>query len=157
MQALLTALRDGGIRAVRSFQQAQMPDLTAPVTALGLKSAKSTAGVVYSYLGMREQEDGGLLPVYGKALEAEVSIQTYASRKLGAQACMEQVTAILHVLTEKIGAVKLDAFSVGPCEYEAQTDCFVCTILAQAEAYLYAIGNSEETEFTDFMLKGEAR
>ena len=32
-----------------------------------------------------------------------------------------------------------------------------CTVRVEAEAYVYAVANEDETEFTDFILKGEVK
>ena len=47
--------------------------------------------------------------------------------------------------------------TVGACEYDAQSDCFVCPVRAQAQAYVYAVTDEDETEFTDFILKGAVK
>ena len=36
-------------------------------------------------------------------------------------------------------------------------DCYSCKVTAHALAYVYALANEEETEFTDFILKGEVQ
>ena len=46
---------------------------------------------------------------------------------------------------------------MGACTYDAGCDCFLCPLTAQLKAYVYATANEDETEFTDFMLKGEIR
>ena len=54
-------------------------------------------------------------------------------------------------------SVQLAGITVGACEYDAQSDCFVCPVRAQAQAYVYAVTDEDETEFTDFILKGAVK
>ena len=157
MRALVSALHAGGIPAVRSFALEAMPQLTEVVTSVSIKSAKSHGGVFYSYLGLQEQADGGLLPIYGRELEAVVRFLVHAPHALGSGACMEQAFALAQLLTAGIAGVKLGELTVGACRYDDVTDCFQCELCVQAQAYLYATGNGDETEFTDFILKGEVK
>ncbi len=157
MQALVSALRAGGIPAVRSFAAGTMPRLTETVTSVSLKSAKTHGGTFYSYLGLQEQDDGGLLPVYGRPLEAVVRFLVHTPHELGSQACMQQVFSLAQLLTAGVVGVRLGELTVGACVYDDVTDCFECELCVQAQAYLYATANSDETEFTDFILKGEVR
>ena len=92
--ALISALHAGGIPAVRSFASGTMPHLTEVVTSVSIKSAKSRGGAFYTYLGLQEQSDGGLLPIYGRPLEATVRFLVHAPHALGSTACMEQVFSL---------------------------------------------------------------
>ena len=53
--------------------------------------------------------------------------------------------------------VRLGALTVEQCGYDAAGDCYRCTVRVEAEAYVYAVANEDETEFTDFILKGEVK
>lgn len=153
IQAFLDALEDADITAVRQLPALQLPDLTAPVTAVGLAGAKGLEQAFYEYLGMTEHR-GGLMPLYGRRLEADVTLAVYCPRSLGAAECTQEADRVCELLSGTIPGVTLGGFQIGPCRYEPDSDLFACVITAQAKAYLYAIPNEDETEFTDFILKG---
>lgn len=157
IEAVIALLQDAGIRAVRAFPQGAMPELEAPCTAVGLKRAKGAGRAVYTYLGMEEQADGTLTPRYGRALEAEIFLQIFCPRRLGAAQCMQEREWVTAALARPSQLVRLDALTVGTCAYQAESDCFVCGLTVEAEAYLYALANEEESAFTDFILKGEVK
>lgn len=67
---------------------------------------------------------------------------------------MEEAERVAALLGAPLGAVQIGSFTVGPCAYDALSDCFRCALTAKSRAYLYAVANEDETEFTDFILKG---
>ena len=156
IEAILKWLKETGFSAVRQMPQGVFPQLKGSVIAVGVRKAEAKQAGFFSYLGLWET-DGKLVSVYGKTLEAEVSMQVITPQGLGAKRCMQETDALLTKLSQPIDGVTLSAVSVGECRYEAEADVFICTVCAQARAYLYAVSNEEETEFTDFILKGEAQ
>lgn len=157
IEAVIALLRTEGIYAVRAFPQGAMPALKAPCTAVGLSRAKGAGRAVYTYLGMEENADGTQTPLYGRALETEIFLQVFCPRGLGAQRCMEEAERVTTALALPSAIVKLGELEVGGCAYRAESDCYVCRLSVEAEAYVYAQANEEETEFTDFILKGEVK
>ena len=153
IEALIAALEQAGRRAVKAFPQGLMPHLEKPVTAVGIAEAKSVDGP-YAYLGMQEDKNGALRALYGKTLETEAVLEVYCPRSLGGRACMEEAERVAALLGAPLGAVQIGSFTVGPCAYDALSDCFRCALTAKSRAYLYAAANEDETEFTDFILKG---
>ena len=148
IEALIAALEQAGLRAVKA-----LPHLEKPVTAVGIAEAKSVDGP-YAYLGMQEDKNGALRALYGKTLETEAVLEVYCPRSLGGRACMEEAERVAALLGAPLGAVQIGSFTVGPCAYDALSDCFRCALTAKSRAYLYAAANEDETEFTDFILKG---
>lgn len=155
--ALLWALKGAGLAAVKAFPEGMMPRLAGSVTAVGIQEMKNTGGGAYTYLGMRADEAGVLRALYGRQLETEALLQIYCPRSLGGRACMAESERVAALLAGMAGGMKIASFSVGPCSYDAVSDCFCCTITAKVRAYLYALANDDETEFTDFILKGEVK
>lgn len=153
IKALLRALQDAGIVCVRQTPPGQMPQLRAPVTAVALAAARATQGAMYEYLGKTPEG----LSLFGKRLEADVRLSVHAPRTLGSASCQQEVERIAGLLSGKLPALTLTGFTVGACAYDAGCDCFICPVTAQLCAYVYATANEDETEFTDFMLKGEIR
>ena len=77
IEALIAALEQAGLRAVKAFPQGLMPHLEKPVTAVGIAEAKSVDGP-YAYLGMQEDKNGALRALYGKTLETEAVLRSTA-------------------------------------------------------------------------------
>ena len=154
IEAILAALEAAGITAARQFPAGRLPHLTAPVTAVGLKAAKASDGTMFSYLGktVRNEEE---LELYGRELEAEIFLETFCPRRLGAENCMQQTNAIVQLLSEPVNGVSLTEFTVGGCGFDELADAFTMTVTADVRAYLYALSEEDGTEFTDFILKGE--
>ena len=70
IEAICKLLAEAGVTVVRQFYPGSAPELDAPVTAVGLQGAKSSAAAQFSYLGMREDADGGRTALYGCELSA---------------------------------------------------------------------------------------
>ena len=143
MDAVLTCLKDAGFQAVRRMPEGEFPELSGAVVAVGLEKAEATDAGLYSYLGVTEI-DGKAVSLYGKRLETQVTMEVVSPEGLGAKACMEASSALLKTVMEG-------------CRFEADMDCYCCKMTVTALAYIYALANEDETEFTDFMLKGEVR
>lgn len=156
MQAFLSALEGAGLTAVRQQPQLRLPVISAPVTAVGLAGAKGAEEAFFEYLGELEQ-NGGTVSLFGRRLEADVTLTVYCPKRLGGQRCVQEADAVCALLSGNPGGIRFAGFSVEPCRYEPESDLFCCRITAQARAYLYALANEDETEFTDFILKGAAR
>ena len=108
---------------------------------------------MYEYLGQTPEGES----LFGKRLEADVRLTAVCPRALGSEACQKQAERVAELLSGKVAGVTLAGYTVGACVYDAGCDCFVCPVTAQVKAYVYASANEDETEFTDFMLKGEIR
>ena len=156
IEAVLKWLEAQGFCAVRRTPQGMFPQLKGTVAAVDVAGTKMTQAGLYDYLGMMDA-DGKRVSVYGRKMEAEVLLESIAPRTLGAKACMQQTDRILTALSSGIPGLALGEISTEACAYEADADCFSCKVRAKAQAYIYALANEEETEFTDFVLKGEVQ
>lgn len=154
--ALIRALKQAGVTAVKAYPEGVMPKLEGAVTAVGLRAMKN-AEQGWSYLGMRKKADGSSAAFYGRSVEAEAEMRVYCPRRIGGRVCMAEAEKAAAVLAAPIGGIRIEAFSVGACAYEPKSDCFCCTLTAKTQAYVYAAANEDETEFTDFILKGEVK
>ena len=56
-----------------------------------------------------------------------------------------------------LGVLTISRICAEECRFAADADCYSCKVTAHALAYVYALANEEETEFTDFILKGEVQ
>ena len=156
IDAVLTWLKGAGFQAVRRMPEGEFPELSGAVVAVGLEKAEATDAGLYSYLGVTEM-DGKTVSIYGRQLEAQVAMEVVSPENLGAKACMEASGALLTKLSGGIPGLAIAKTVMEGCRFEADMDCYCCKMTATALAYVYALANEEETEFTDFMLKGEVR
>ena len=136
--------------------EGEFPELSGAVVAVGLGKAEATDAGLYSYLGVTEI-DGKAVSLYGKRLETQVTMEVVSPEDLGAKACMEASSALLTKLSGGIPGLTIAKTVMEGCRFEADMDCYCCKVTVAALAYIYALANEDETEFTDFMLKGEVR
>ena len=155
MDAVITALNAADVPAVQAMPPALLAPLSAPVTAVGLKSAKAEQEALFSYLGLTER-NGSQVPLYGKKLKQVIFLQVVCPRGLGADRCLEEAETVVETILDGVDGVQIGEVNVGGCEYDQTADLLTCTITAACEGFLYAVADGDETEFTDFILKGEA-
>lgn len=157
MEQLVTAIMDmlksAGIACTRQTPGGAMPHLRAPVTAVSLAAARAMEHAMYEYLGQTPEGES----LFGRRLEADVRLTVVCPRTIGSARCQQEAARVAELLSGQVAGVTLTGYTVGECAYDAACDCFVCPVTAQLKAYVYARANADETEFTDFMLKGEVR
>lgn len=156
IEAVLKWLREMGFSAGRRTPGGMFSPLEKTVVAVGIEKAEAKDAGLFSYLG-ETTLDGKSVSLYGRRLEAELALEVLAPAALGAKGCMKEADALLTKLAGSIAGISLGKISVEACKFRADEDCFGCKVTVQAQAYLYALSNEEETEFTDFMLKGEVQ
>lgn len=156
IEAVLKWLKEMGFSAGRRTPGGYFSPLEKTVVAVGLEKAEAKDAGLYAYLGLTEL-GGKSVSLYGRQLEAKVSMEVLSPAALGAKGCMKEADALLTKLAGSIEGISLGKVSVEGCKFLSDEDCFGCKVTAEARAYLYAFSNEEETEFTDFMLKGEVQ
>ena len=156
VQAFLKWLEGAGFAGVRQMPEGIWPQLKGPVTAVGVEKAEAKDAGFYSYLGLM-QADGKSVSLYGKRMEAEVSLEVVSPEALGAKVCAQKADELLTGLSGGVPGLTITELSAEKCRYVPDTNCYCCTVKAKVQAYLYALANEEETEFTDFMLKGDVQ
>ena len=75
----------------------------------------------------------------------------------GAKRCMQAADALVTKLSGGVPGLTISRICAEECRFAADADCYSCKVTAHALAYVYALANEEETEFTDFILKGEVQ
>ncbi len=153
IEALIAALEQAGLRAVKAFPQGLMPHLEKAGDGGWDRRGKKRGWAVclsWNAGGQKRRAAGALW----KDARNGGGFEVYCPRSLGGRACMEEAERVAALLGAPLGAVQIGSFTVGPCAYDALSDCFRCALTAKSRAYLYAAANEDETEFTDFILKG---
>lgn len=156
MEAVLNWLKQAGFAALRRLPEGMFPALTDTAVAVGIQKAEAKDAGLYSYLGVLET-DGKTVSLYGKRLEAEISMEVLCAEQQGAKRCMQAADALVTKLSGGIPGLTIGKICAGECRFSADADCYSCKVTVQALAYVYALANEEETEFTDFILKGEVQ
>ena len=113
IEAICKLLAEAGVTVVRQFYPGSAPELDAPVTAVGLQGAKSGTAAQFSYLGMREDADGGRTALYGCELSAEILMQIFAPRRGGSAACYAETEKVVAALSIGAAGVQLAGITVG--------------------------------------------
>lgn len=149
-------LKDAGFQRCAGCRRGSFRSFSAQLWPLGLRRRRAADAGLYSYLGVTEM-DGKTVSIYGRRLEAQVAMEVVSPENLGAKACMEASSALLTKLSGGIPGLAIAKTVMEGCRFEADMDCYCCKMTVTALAYVYALANEEETEFTDFMLKGEVR
>ena len=156
IEAVLKWLKQAGFAAVRRLPEGVFPTLTDTVVAVGIQKAEATDAGLYSYLGVLET-DGKTVSLYGKRLEAEISMEVLCPEEQGAKRCMQTADALVTKLSGGVPGLTIGKICVEACRFAANADCYGSKVTAQTLAYVYALANEEEKEFTDFILKGEVQ
>ena len=152
---VLDALREAGVYAEQGGKGCRMQEPSGAVTAVMLQSAECKGAPRCDYLGLTEQPDGSLLPVYGLRVEAVVALQIVAPATASDAVLMEQADALTALLAQGIAGIHCTGFRLGEYCFDAESDTVSRTLSVQVSACVHATANADETEFTDFILKGE--
>ena len=88
---------------------------------------------------------------------AEISMEALCPEEQGAKRCMQAADALVTKLSGGVPGLTISRICAEECRFAADADCYSCKVTAHALAYVYALANEEETEFTDFILKGEVQ
>ena len=140
IEAILKWLKQAGFAAVRRLPEGVFPALTDTVVAVGIRKAEAKDAGLYSYLGVLETDMEALCP-----------------EEQGAKRCMQAADALVTKLSGGVPGLTISRICAEECRFAADADCYSCKVTAHALAYVYALANEEETEFTDFILKGEVQ
>lgn len=150
--AVIRALRDGGLAAEAAFPAKWAAERTTPLATVDVGTAEGRALGFCGYLGETRGEDGQVREVYGKRLEGVITVDIRAP---GALECREGGETAAAVLLGKLpegirpGELRWEALA-----WEKQTGLFLRRGTLQCQALFLAERGEEETEFLDFKLKG---
>ncbi len=152
IQAMVRALTQAGVHAVAALPNQVMPRFQSAAVAVSISDADCRSAAVYHYLGLLDGEE-----LYGRQLTARLRLDVYAPVALGGQGARAEATRVADILLAGIPGVNVGEIHVDACAYDAQCDCFTCSVTAQTSAFVYARVSEDSSEFLDFVLKGEVR
>lgn len=151
LNAVLTALQEAGIPAVKAVPEGVMPRLKAPRAAVSLEKVRAANGGFYDYLGIEETEDRGFVERYGRKMEATLLISVFSPDS------RDMASSVYAVLAAGFDGVTVGEMTAEKPEFDSVADCYVTKIRAEMHAYLYAESTGDDEEFLDFTLEGELK
>lgn len=155
-QAVLTALKSGGVDAVGEYDAQRAQRLEKPVLSVGLKSLKTEQSGFLEYLGEREDEARGTVEVYGRRMRVELVLEAYAPRGVGAQGCDELSGGVAAALCGRLApGVAVEAVDWEQTLWDERYGAFLRRGCVRCTAYFTAEAAQEDgAVLTDFVLKG---
>lgn len=152
-EAVVTALRDAGIQAVRRFPTERARAYTGAVAAVGVGMAQGESVGFCHYLGeMTDQETQAVRERYGKEVAGEIIVELRAARAADCEeGCEQAADVLLGGLPEGIrtGTLSWEAIT-----WEKSTGMFLRRGSLACRALFLAESEAESGVFLDFRLKG---
>ena len=152
--AVIRALRDGGLAAEAAFPAKWAAERTTPLATVDVGTAEGRALGFCGYLG--ERRDGGeVREVYGKRLAGVITVDIRAPGALECREGGETAAAVLlGTLPEGIrpGELRWEGLV-----WERETGLFLRRGRLKCEALFLAESRDEGPAFLDFILKGVLR
>ena len=153
--AVIRALRDGGLAAEAAFPAKWAAERTTPLATVDVGTAEGRALGFCGYLGETRGEDGRVREVYGKRLEGVITVDIRAPGALECREGGETAAAVLlGTLPEGIrpGELRWEGLV-----WERETGLFLRRGYLRCEALFLAEAGEEGPAFLDFILKGVLR
>lgn len=156
LEAVVSALQEEGLKALREFPD-QRADLGAEtLVTVGLESCKFLGAGLGEYLGTSVKEDGNEAELFGKRLELRLRLEVFSpySKKGGAQACLDSVTAMSAALERLPAGLKPLELGWEELRVDDRLRVYSCPCILRCHVFLVAERSDDATEFLNFVLKG---
>lgn len=147
---LAEAIAQAGISVQPTLPQAVFPRTDEPFVTVCPATAEAEDAGLYRYLGAPDGREQ-----YGCRMRLVLHCDIYSPPQAGGAACTQMAGHIAERLLRGVEGLHIVGFTVGPCSYSAEADCFTCRVGVTVSAYACAIACADGTEFEDFILKGE--
>lgn len=151
--AVIAALEEAGLKALTVFPQERMRQYDGAVAAVGVGTVEGKAMGFCNYLGQTyDQEAGTVRELYGKQLEAVITVDVRADR---AADCESGCAAAAEVLLSGLPAgIRGGELNWEGLKWEKETGMFLRRGSLRCRAVFVARSGGDETAFLDFILKG---
>ncbi len=151
LNAVITALNDSGIPALRRFPAGVMPRRKEPAVAVSFEKIHAAAGGFREYLGMEDVPGKGTVERYGKKMCATVLLRVCCPKG-------QDEPPVTDVLLGLQGGVRISELSAEEPVFDPVADCFVTKIRAEISAYLMAERiPGDDPGYRDFRLEGDMK
>lgn len=153
--AAVRQLRQAGLNAVAAMDGTQAARWREAVAAVSVSRVTCAPGGFQDYLGVETGADGREREVYGRRAELTLTLEVFAPRDGGGDACQKAVQAAMECLACQ-GAAGLPALEVrtGRVEFLERDGLYRQEAVCRCGAWLTARADGEAGRFTDFEVKG---
>lgn len=154
--AVARQLQRSGLNAVTAMDSSRAARWREAVAAVAVSQVICACGGFQNYLGVeRDPETGKEREVYGREAELTLSLDIFAPRDGGADACQRAAETAVETLVCQ-GAAGLAALEVrtGGVEFLERDGLYRQQVVCRCGAWLTARADEEAGAFTDFEVKG---
>lgn len=154
--AVVNAIGAFNVAAMSAYSAEELKKYTCAVAAVGVREVSVTHSGAAEYLGQRYDEVRGTVrEVYGKKLELSLSLDLYAPRAVGADACEEAAEAVTQAMMAALPCgLHMQKITWEQVRWDETYGMFCLGGTVKYEAYFTAETAEETAEFTDFILRG---
>ena len=150
--AVIGALEAAGLPAFAAFPAEEARRYETAVAAVDVGTAQGTALGFCNYLGQTRDAAGAVYEVYGKQLEAEITVEVRAGRAADCQdGCETAADVLLGGLPSGVRPAELAWEAL---QWERETELFLRRGRLRCRALFTAKAEEEGQVFLDFVLKG---
>lgn len=159
--AVVAALQEKGINACSAYPKEPLQAHQGSLVCVAVKSAALADGGFAGYLGVRTDENGRQAELFGLRCALTLALDIYAPMESenGAVECVRCFDTVTAALGSLRSGLKIQELQCGEAAPDRDSGMFRCRCGVKGVAFLIAEKkeDGEETEFSDFILKGELR
>ena len=150
--AVIGALTAAGLPAMAAFPAEEAARYREAVAAVDVGAVQSEALGFCNYLGQVRDDSGADHEIYGKQLEAEITVDVRAGRAADCQRGCETAADVL--LGELPSGVRPEELAWEALQWERETEMFLRRGRLRCRALFVARADEDGQIFMDFVLKG---
>ena len=154
--AVVNAIDDADVTALTAYSAEELKKYSSAVAAVGTREVNITHSGAAEYLGQRyDEETGAVQEVYGRKMDLSLSLDIYAPRAAGADACEEAAETVTQAMMTALPCgLHMQKITWQQVQWDKVCGMFRLGGQANYEAYFTAETAEETAEFTDFILRG---
>ena len=148
-------LEEYGVHAVTAMDPAPRRKWDGPVAAVSVSRAVCAPGGFWDYLGVHTDPDSGTeWELYGRGVELTLSLDLYAPRDGGEQACQEAMGLLTEAVTCRgLGGLSVQEVNAGRVEFLEKDGLYRLPVTCLCKGRLVARMDSGGT-FADIEVRG---
>lgn len=151
--AVIAALNQAGLKALAVFPEERMKQYSKAVAAVGVGTAEGKTVGFCNYLGqMYDEEAGTVRELYGKYLDAVITVDVRADRAADCESGCETAAEVL--LAGLPSGIRGGELAWEGLHWEKETGMFLRRGNLRCQAVFVARSSGDEETFLDFILKG---
>ena len=154
-QSTVELLNECGIHAVTAMDAAPRKRWEDPVAAVALSRVVCAAGGFRDYLGLKTDPDTGEeCELYGRGVELTVSMDIFAPRDGGEQACQDTLAVMAEAVTCRgLGGLTVLEVNAGRVEFQERDGLYRLPVSCLCKGWLVARVDAGGA-FADFEVRG---